>query len=327
MLAALQELGERLSTHHEEFMQAVQEAGAANAWFTEENVLLAAEAIRSRYLQAAALQQWLSQYPALPAARPRRLGLILAGNIPLVGFHDVLCAVVSGHEVQVKLSSQDSVLFRFVLGELEALAPELMRRIQVVERLQQPEAVIATGANVTLTHFRRYFGGIPNILRGHRNGVAVLTGSETAEELAALGRDIFSYFGLGCRNVAKLLVPAGYDLTTLFPHWQAYNHIIFHNKYRNNYDYYRAVFLINKMAHLEGPMVLLREDPLPSSPIAVLHYEYYTNRESLESILHRDAAAVQCVVGQGRTPFGQSQFPALNDYADGVDTMQFLSRL
>ncbi|MCS6916132.1 MAG: acyl-CoA reductase [Chitinophagales bacterium] len=325
-ISALAELGERLQPGYAPFAQAMEQAEAANPWFTRDNIQLAAEAIRS-LLRPEALRSWLAAYPRLPVLRPRRLGLVLAGNIPLVGFHDFLCAFLSGHHLFLKLSSKDSVLFSFVLQELDELIPGLNQTVHVVERLADAEAVIATGSNTTSAYFRRYFGKVPHILRGHRNAAAILSGEETPDELAALGRDVFSYFGLGCRNVSKLLLPKGYPVAILSDYWQDYQHVIFHNKYRNNYDYYRAVFLINRVEHTAGPLVLLRNEPTLASPVAVLHYEFYEDEQALTAILQRDAPQLQCLVGRRHIPFGRAQFPTLTDYADGVDTLQFLSQL
>ncbi|MCS6991976.1 MAG: acyl-CoA reductase [Chitinophagales bacterium] len=309
------------------FDQVLQKAEAENSWFTRENILTAIEAISRQYLQEEALESWLAAYPDLPVKRQRRVGLIMAGNIPLVGFHDFLCGLFSGHKIYLKLSSKDTVLFEYVLNQMYAAVPELQDDVQAVERLVAPEAIIATGSNTTSAYFQRYFGHLPHIFRGHRNSVAVLSGQETEQELVELGRDIFTYFGLGCRNVAKLLVPESYPVANLADYWKKFQYVIFHNKYRNNYDYYRAMFLINKMEHIATSLILMREDVSPASPVAVLHYETYRDAAAQKEALDRDASAIQCIVGRGYLAFGQSQYPSLFDYADGVDTMSFLSGL
>jgi hypothetical protein len=260
--------------------------------------------------------------------------LILAGNIPLVGFHDVLSVLASGHHALIKSSTQDARLIKKVLERLIAIEPAFEGSFTFVERLENFDAVIATGSNNTSRYFEYYFGKVPHIIRKNRNSVAVLTGDETTEQLYLLGHDIFDYFGLGCRNVSKLFVPKGYDLIKFFEAIEPYNSIINHHKYNNNYDYNKSIYLVNRDTHLDNSFLLLKEDKSFTSPLAVLFFEYYEDIESLEELLKQENAHIQCIVselplntGNQVVTFGQSQHPQLWDYADGVDTMDFLTKL
>jgi hypothetical protein len=303
-----------------------------NPWFTPANVHQAITAIGTT-LNADDLAEWLGRYTIKDDA-PKRAGLILAGNIPLVGFHDVLSVLVSGNFALIKTSSSDSQLIRYVLDLLTEIEPAFAGRFSFVERLEKFDAIIATGSNNTSRYFEYYFGKVPNIIRKNRSSVAVLTGEETKEELNRLGHDIFDYFGLGCRNVSKVLVPQGYVFNTFFESIEDYKPVIDHHKYANNYDYNKSIFLVNMDQHLDNGFLLLKEDQKLASPLAVLYFEYYDGIASAEARLNEMAEQIQCVVS-GReleiknqvVGFGQSQEPKLWDYADGVDTMAFLTGL
>lgn len=307
----------------------VRSAHLANGWMTEENVRHAFLAW-SVALHRSSLEQWTGAYPELaePRTPERTVGLVLAGNIPLVGLHDVLSVWISGHRSKVKCSSQDPALIPALVQVLDRFIPGTADRILFSEgKLGAVEAVIATGSNNTARYFEHYFGHLPRIVRKSRVSVAVLDGTETKEELALLGEDIFRYFGLGCRNVSKLYVPVDFALdrffTAIYP-WQA---IINHNKYGNNYDYTRALWLLDGVQFLENGFVLVKEDPQLPSPVATVFYERYTDRAAVDAKLEEQAASIQCVVGHGNVAFGTTQQPGLGDYADGVDTLRFLLEL
>ncbi|MBX2972146.1 MAG: acyl-CoA reductase [Flavobacteriales bacterium] len=307
----------------------VRRAHLANGWFTEANVRHAFAAW-AQALEPAALDRWLAAYPALEPPRPveRTIGLVLAGNIPLVGLHDVLCVWLSGHAAKVKCSSQDQALVPALVGVLDKFLPGTAERIALLnDKLGAVDAVIATGSNNTARYFEHYFGHLPRIVRKSRVSVAVLDGTETPEELAALGEDIFRYFGLGCRNVAKLYVPADFDLDRYFQAVYPWNDIVHHNKYGNNYDYIRALWLLDGVKFLENGFALLKEDAALASPVSAVYYERYTDRAQVEAALKEAADGIQCVVGHSYLPFGTAQQPGLADYADGVDTLRFLLEL
>ena len=256
----------------------------------------------------------------------------MAGNLPLVGFHDLLCVLVAGHKAIVKLSSDDGVLLPYLIKQIRVFAPEWAEAVAFTDdKVTEYDAVIATGSDNTARYFEYYFGKKPHIIRKNRHSVAVLTGEETPEELQDLGKDIFLYYGLGCRSVSKLFVPQGYDFDLLFQAIYPYKDIIEEQKYANNYDYNKAVYLMSLYKLLENGFLLLKEDEHYGSPIATLFYEYYTNKEALKKKLATDKEKIQCVVGHnfidGEIPFGQTQTPKLWDYADGVNTLTFLLNL
>jgi hypothetical protein len=252
----------------------------------------------------------------------------------LVGFHDVLCVIASGHHALIKASSNDSRLIKYILNLFVQLAPEYADRFSFIERLADFDAVIATGSNNTSRYFEYYLGKVPNIIRKNRNSVALLTGNESRDQLFLLGRDIFDYFGLGCRNVSKVLVPKAYDFVPFFESIEPYQPIINHHKYNNNYDYNKSIYLVNGDKHLDNGFLLVKEDERLASPLAVLYFEYYNDLDDAQIRLAELSDNIQCIVSG--TPlnqnnqvvsFGKSQQPQLWDYADGVDTMAFLGGL
>lgn len=256
----------------------------------------------------------------------------MAGNIPLVGFHDLLSVLISGHHLAAKLSTQDSVLMKWIIAQLTDLDARWAERIHLVERLNTVDAVIATGSDNTARYFEYYFRAKPHIIRKNRTAVGVVQGSETSEELALLGDDIFSYFGLGCRNVSKIFVPEEFDLRTLPPAWSAYESIVHHHKWANNYEYQKAILLVNQQPFLDTRFIILMESKALVSPISVLYVERYADQADLHNKLAALAEKLQCVVSargwyKGSFPFGEAQCPALTDYADGVDTLDFLTRI
>lgn len=311
-----------------EFQNTIGLAKAANPWFLEENILFALGQW-GETLTETNLEEFLSNYSLEPGDSQKTVGIVMAGNVPLVGFHDFLCVLLSGHRVLAKLSSQDRHLMPFLASILVQAEPDLSPRIQFVEGIMTGyDAVIATGSNNTGRYFEHYFGKGPHIIRKNRNSVAILSGTENQAELKALGQDIFSYFGLGCRNVSKIYVPKGYDFDLFFNGIKDYGEVVNHFKYANNYDYNRAIFLMNGQVFLDNGFLLLKEDPGLSSPISVLHFSQYDPNIDPRVGLGALEGQIQCIVsGSGRygeIPFGQAQNPGLADYADGVDTMEFL---
>lgn len=308
----------------------LEEAERKNTWFDRENCLMTLHHWAG-LLKKENLSQWLSSY-SIENIPQKRIALILAGNIPLVGFHDLLCTLLIGHTAIVKLSSNDKVLLPFLISELKNLTPIFEDKIIFTEeKLTDFDAVIATGSNNTARYFEYYFGKKPHIIRKNRNSVAILTGEETKEELELLGKDIFTYFGLGCRNVSKIFIPENYDFTNFFQAIYSFHSVMNHQKYINNYDYNKAVYLMNLEQLLENGFLLLKEDKHYASPIATLFYEKYTNISSLQERLTEDKELIQCIVSNGSFPnsitFGQAQIPSLRDYADGIDTIAFLNNI
>ena len=313
-------------TEYDRLDQLVRAAVVRNGWATEENVRHAFAAWGSS-LAPASIEGWIADYPELGTSRAnqRVVGLVLAGNVPLVGLHDVLCVWLSGHRARVKTSSQDPELIPALVQVLEHFAPGTAQQIYFsTDILGEVDAVIATGSTNTARYFEHYFGHLPRIVRKSRVSVAVLDGTESEAELEALGEDVFRYFGLGCRNVAKLFVPQDFDLDRVFKGLYPWSPIVNHNKYGNNYDYTRALWLLDRVDFLENGFVLLKEDAALASPVSAVFYERYSDIAALEARLAEQAEQVQCRVGHGHVPFGQAQQPQLNDYADGVDTLRFL---
>jgi hypothetical protein len=312
-------------------VEAISKAEQHNGWFTKENILFALEQW-ANLLTKDQLESWISKYEIKPLDEPKTVGIVMAGNIPLVGFHDFLCVLLSGHRVMVKLSSNDKILLPFLANFLIKVNPELAHRIQFVKgKMENFDAVIATGSNNTGRYFEYYFGKKPNIIRKNRNSVAILTGEESKDELEALGEDVFRYYGLGCRNVSKLYVPKGYDFEPFFNAMYAYKDIIHQHKYANNYDYNKAVYLMSEFQLLDNGFLVLKEEESLASPISVLFYSHYETKEELTQVLENRKEDIQCLVtatGIGsEVKFGETQKPRLDDYADGVDTMAFLLQL
>ncbi|WP_409557971.1 acyl-CoA reductase [Allomuricauda sp. NBRC 101325] len=309
-------------------LQASYSAEQHNGWFTRENILFSLQQWGDA-LTEENLSEWLSQYEIQPVATPKTIGIIMAGNIPLVGFHDFICVLLSGNKVLAKLSSNDKILLPFLTNVLIEQEPELKGYINFVEgKMEDFDAVIATGSNNTSRYFEYYFGKKPNIIRKNRNSVAILTGNETYEELLALGEDIFRYYGLGCRNVSKIFVPKDYDFEPFFNAIFEFKDIINEHKYANNYDYNKAVYLMSEFKILDNGFLVLKEDESLSSPISALFYTYYEDESVLREQLKTMDEQIQCVVSaKGDVPFGATQKPKLNDYADGVDTLEFLLQL
>ncbi|WP_396156626.1 acyl-CoA reductase [Flavobacterium macrobrachii] len=316
--------------YFDRFVDLIQLSQSHNGWFTPEQVCFSVQSWANA-LTDENLNQWLSSYNFIET-KPKTVGLILAGNIPLVGFHDFLSVLISGHNVLVKTSSNDQHLIKFLANYLIAVNPDFEKYITFTDgKLENFDAVIATGSNNTARYFEYYFKDKPSIIRKNRNSVAVLTGDETKEDLINLGEDIFRYFGLGCRNVSKLFVPKDYDFKAFFEAIYEYKDVIYYEKYSNNYDYNKAVFLMSNFKLLDNEFLTLKEDSSYASPISSVFYEYYDDIEVLKTQLKNDADQIQCIVSNNivehSIPFGKTQKPELWDYADNVDTIQFLVQL
>jgi hypothetical protein len=315
---------------YDDFISLIELSQSHNGWFTPEQVYFSIQSWGNA-LTETNLNQWLSTYDFSKIV-PKKIGLILAGNIPLVGFHDFLSVLISGHDVLVKTSSSDQHLLKFLAKYLIAIQPELNSKITFVEgKLEGFDAVIATGSNNTARYFEYYFKDKPSIIRKNRNSVAVLNGTETHEELVGLGEDIFRYFGLGCRNVSKLFVPKDYNFEAFFKAMFEYSEVIQYEKYANNYDYNKAVFLMSNFELLDNEFLTIKEDTSYSSPISSVFYEFYDSLEEVKSRLSNDADQIQCIVSkdliENSIVFGQTQQPKLWDYADNLDTLAFLSKI
>lgn len=313
-------------SEYEEFDALMNKVQHHNGWFTKESVKTAFKGIAS-WLTEDNLTHWVNQY-SFKVTSPKRVAIVMAGNIPLVGFHDFLSVFLSGHKAIIKLSSSDQHLMRAIIHYLKVMDARMDDYVEIKEQfLGEFDAVIATGSDNSATYFESYFGKHPHIIRRNRTSVAVIDGSETKEELIELGKDIFTYFGLGCRNVSQLWIPTDFDLNRFFEAIYSYNPIINHNKYANNYDYNKAVYLMNKANLLDNGFLLLKEDFALNSPPGMLHYVRYQDSIDAEHFLKENKDKIQVIVGKNYIPFGMSQNPGLTDYADGVDTMRFLEAL
>ena len=315
--------GEYLLADTEDWQEAKQHAFYKNGWFNPEFSQHAAIQIAENFLTQEALQIWVSHYHIDDNITPKNIGIVMAGNIPMVGFHDMLSVFISGHYQTVKLSSKDDVLLKHLVKHLYSLDNEIQNYISFAEMLKGCDAYIATGGNSAAKSFSEYFGKYPNIIRKNKTSVAIITGNETQEELRLLADDIHLYFGLGCRNVTKLYVPEGYNFEQLLQSFSPYKYFGDHHKYRNNYDYNLSIILLNNVYYMTNEATILTENNNLFSPISQLYYQYYNDINKLFASLENDND-VQCIVGNNFVPFGQAQNPGLLTYADGEDTMQFL---
>ena len=335
-IKAFARLGEYLRkeiSSDEEMKAAIEQSLVHNRWFVRENIDYSFRALGAM-LNKDNLNAWLLPYQQVfnSTMQSKVVALVMAGNIPLVGFHDFLSVLISGHKVLAKLSSDDKFLLPVIAQRLIDFYPAFADAISITEDIiQKPEAVIATGSNNSARYFEYYFGKYPHIIRKNRNGIAVLSGKETTDDLMALGEDIFRYFGLGCRNVSKLYVPENYNFDALFEALESFKGLANHNKYKNNYEYYRSIYLINKVQHLDNGFVMICPEEAIASPLSVIYYENYSSVDEVNNMLSSRKDEIQCVVSsmglQGAIPFGQSQLPQLADYADGVNTLDFLAEL
>lgn len=313
-----------------DFIQILNLAKAENQWFTEENICFAVKEW-SLSLTQSNIDNWLNPYGLEDELYQNNIGIVMAGNIPLVGFHDFLSALICGHGVIIKQSSNDKRLLPYFAKKLIEIEPAFKEKIKFTEgKLEHYDAVIATGSNNTARYFEYYFKKVPHIIRKNRNGVALLNGKESLEDLQNLGEDIFRYFGLGCRNVSKLYIPKNFNFSHFFDGLSNFESYIYHHKYANNYDYNKAVYLMSDIKFLDNGFLILKEDKQLSSPIGVINYEVYDDEKSVAETISLQKHNIQCIVGNPKIAnftFGKAQHPSLSDYADGVDTIEFLKTI
>lgn len=330
-IEAFARLGKFIATIEEEEKNHLRDkAKSHNGWFTQESVDFALEGIL-RYLDEEKIRKWLSAYPVPPENwTPRKVGAVMAGNIPLAGFHDALCILITGNILQAKLSSQDPFLPKYLFEQLLEIEPGFLSKIEITEKLAGFDAVIATGSDNSSRYFDYYFGKYPGIIRKNRTACAVISNNDGPEDFKNLGADVFRYFGLGCRNVSKLFVPAAFDFHSLIDAWKHFDHVMDNHKYANNYHYNRSIALVNQTPHLDSGFVLLLESEELVSPVSTIHYEYYDDPAAIRMDTIRNK--LQCVVSrdgwfENSLPFGSAQLPELWHYADNIDTLDFLLKL
>jgi len=322
----LQSLHEYLLADDEEWKNIKTKAGLHNGWFTPEFINLAVKNIITEFLQKDKLEQWVAHYHLDDNIEPKNIGIVMAGNIPLVGFHDFLCVFICGHKQTIKLSSKDNILFKHLMDKMMEWDVDLADYVEFAELLKGCDAYIATGSNNSARYFNQYFAKYPNIIRRNRTSVAILTGKETAGELDLLSDDVHQYFGLGCRNVTKLFVPQGYDFVPLLRAFDKYKYFEDHHKFKNNYDYQLSIALLNNIFYMTNGSALLLENEAIFTAISQLNYSFYTDiNKVMEACTANED--IQCICGYKGMAFGQAQKPSLMEYADGVDTMQFLLTL
>ena len=318
-------LGKYLQSDHDDWMIVKQKAFEKNGWFAPEFITLAVNNIVTEFLQKDKLESWAASYYLDDNIIAKNVGIVMAGNIPLVGFHDFLSVFIAGHKQTIKLSSKDDVLLKHIADKLFEWKPSLHEPIVFADMLKGCDAYIATGSNNTARYFDYYFGRYPNIIRRNRTSVAVLTGNETPTDLELLADDVHVYFGLGCRNVTKIYVPSSYDFVPLLNAFKKYSYFSDHTKYRNNYDYNLALLIMNNVYYMTNESILLVENEQFFSPISQLNFSFYTDLTVVKNLLEKDEN-IQCIVGEN-IAFGKAQQPSLINYADGIDTMQFLLSL
>jgi hypothetical protein len=326
----LTRLGEYILSDDAGWKAAKEKASQQNGWFIPEFIELAAKNIAGEFLQKGILEKWTVNLKSKPDnyrdKNPKRTGIVMAGNIPLVGFHDFLSVFVSGHKAIIKTSSKDETLIKHLTGKLIEWESGLQRYIQFEEMLKGCDAYIATGSRNSFRYFEHYFGKYPHIIRRNKTSVAVLSGNETMEDLEKLADDVCLFFGLGCRNVTKIYVPENYDFVPLLEAFKKYNWMADHHKYKNNYDYTLALHMLGNKYYMTNGSVILVQEKSVFSPVSQLNYEAYQDINELKSELKRNPD-LQCIAGKGFIAFGGTQCPAIDMYADGTDTLKFLSRL
>lgn len=323
----LKKLGDYILSDDENWSNAKEKAFYENPWFIPEFVNFQVRHIADTYLNAQHLQEWINRYN-VPAEHPspKNVGIVMAGNIPLAGFHDFLSAFISGHRQTIKPSSKDQELIKAIINQLIAWEPAVQKYVSLADQLKGCFAYIATGSNNSSRYFDYYFSKYPHIIRRNRTSAAILTGNETLADLEALADDVYLYFGLGCRNVTKIYVPEHYDFLPLLESFKKYDWISDNHKYKNNFDYQLAIMIINKIYYMSNGSLLFQENKGLFSPISLLHYEYYTDVAAVEKTLIHNTD-IQCIIGRKYIPFGKAQKPALDDYADKADTLKFLLNL
>ena len=319
-------LGKYLMQDNEELKAVKQKAFEKNKWFTEEFINYSLKNISTHFLDSEKLISWIQYYHLDDNIHPQKIGIVMAGNIPLVGFHDSLSVFISGHHQVIKLSDKDDVLLKHLIDKLQQWNPKVSAVVSISPMLKDCDAYIATGSNNSARYFHHYFGKYPSIIRSNKTSVAVLSGDETIGQLTLLADDVYIYFGLGCRNVSKIYVPENYNFEMLLNAFKKYNYFSDLTKYRNNYDYNLAIFIMNSQFYMINESIILTKNENVFSPVSVLNYSFYQNKKTVFEELEKDEN-IQCIVGENHIPFGKSQEPQLFDYADGIDTMQFLLSL
>ncbi len=319
-------LADYLKKNDEEWKSIKLKASSHNPWFTEKFIELATENIVNEYFDTSKINNWVNHYHLDDLIKPQNIGIVMAGNIPMVGCHDFLSTFICGHKQTIKFSSKDNILLNHLIHKLYELDIRTKELIIIAENLKGCDAYIATGGSQSAVHFRQYFAKYPHIIRSNRTSLAILDGTETDEELLKLSKDIHYYFGLGCRNVTKIFVPKDYDFIPLLNSFKEFSYFRDLNKYSNNYDYQLSILLLNNIKYMTNGSILLTEESRIFSPISVLHYEFYENKNSLMEVLQNNED-IQCIIGHGCIEFGKAQMPDLFTYADGVDIMEFLLSL
>ena len=319
------------SLERNKFDKAINESILHNSFFSKKNILKSLLSW-SNVLTKKSIHNFLSNYLIKIKKREKKIAIIMAGNIPLVGFHDFFCVIISGNFAVIKLSSKDSHLFKFILSFLVKENPDFSTKFDVVEnKLQIFDAVIATGNNISANQFELYFKKYPKIIRKNRHSIAILNGNETKKEIELLANDIFYYYGLGCRNVSKIFIPNNYNLDILFKSFVLWNEFINKYSYSNIYNYYRAIYLLNKEVFFDNGFVLLKESEKIGSPVGTIYFEYYKSDNQIKEMIKKNNEKIQCIVSNNNYPktikFGETQMPNLNDFADDIDTFNFLLKL
>ena len=319
------------SLERHKFDKAINESILHNSFFSKKNILKSLLSW-SNVLTKKSIDNFLSNYMIKIKKREKKIAIVMAGNIPLVGFHDFFCVILSGNFAVIKLSSKDSHLFKFILRFLVKENPDFSTKFDVVEnKLQIFDAVIATGNNISANQFELYFKKYPKIIRRNRHSIAILNGNETKKEIELLANDIFYYYGLGCRNVSKIFIPNNYNLDILFKSFVLWNEVINKNSYANNYNYYRAIYLLNKEVFFDNGFVLLKESEKIGSPVGTIYFEYYKSENQIKEMIKKNNEKIQCIVSNNNyrktIKFGETQMPNLNDFADDIDTFNFLLKL
>jgi hypothetical protein len=320
-------LGQYMLSDDPDWLATRERAFRENQWFIPEFIDRSVQSIARYFLDPALLEAWAAQYN-IPDTQspPKTVGMVMAGNIPLVGFHDFLSVFMSGHHMVIKASTKDEVLIKHLVKKLYEWEITIQNMVSFAERLKGCDAYIATGSNNSSRYFDYYFGKYPHIIRRNRTSVAVLDDTETTGELDALSDDIQLYFGLGCRNITKLFVPRDYDFIPLLNALRKYEHFMEFHKYKHNFDYHLALLIMGNRYYMNNDTVILTENTSPFSPVSQVHYEFYDDKQTVLEKL-KNNPDVQCLVGHGQLAFGMAQNPSLTDYADGVDTMAFLMGL
>jgi len=326
-ITLLVKLGNYLTSKNDRLNAVKHKAFEKNKWFIEDFINFSFDNITAGYLAPSRLNDWIHHYHIDDNIEPRKIGMVMAGNIPLVGFHDFLCAFITGHHQSIKLSDKDDVLLKHLIDKLCEWNPKVGNIVKIEDMLKDCDAYIATGSNNSARYFKYYFGRYPSVIRSNKTSVAILSGNETYGQLSSLADDVYTYFGLGCRNVTKIFAPEGYDFMMLLNAFKKYNHLAEFTKYKNNYDYNLALLIMNNKYYMSNESIVLTESENIFSPVSVLHYSFYKDKEALKEELKANEN-IQCIVSDDDgISFGNTQKPGLCDYADGVDTMQFLLSL